>query len=205
MQDIYGLRRYNLKRNLLWKKDERKMKKRMDTIWTGILNESPLGPISYAVSELGLTHVEFGAPVGFRAIEAVQEGKSPVSQPDLLAEISRQLAAYFAGQLQIFDVPVDWGVLSAFQQRALKAALNIPYGQVKSYTRLADDIGQPKASRAVGGAMAGNPMPIIIPCHRVVAADGRLTGYSGFGGLATKAWLLRLEGHQVSGERVISG
>jgi len=181
------------------------MKKRMDTIWTGLLNESPLGPISYAVSELGLTRVEFGAPVGFRVIEAVQEGKSPVSQPDLLAEISRQLAAYFAGQLQIFDVPVDWGVLSAFQQRALKAAQEIPYGQVKSYARLADDIGQPKASRAVGGAMAGNPMPIIIPCHRVVAADGRLTGYSGSGGLATKAWLLGLEGHQVSGERVISG
>jgi len=181
------------------------MKRITQTTWTGSLNESPLGPMIFTITRGGLTHVQFGILTGLEPSGHTQGGALPVPQSDLLAEIRQQLAAYFSGELQVFDIPVDWGMLSAFQQRALKAAQEIPYGQVKSYARLANDIGQPDATRAVGGAMARNPMPVIIPCHRVVAADGHLTGYSGSGGLATKAWLLRLEGHVVTGERVISG
>jgi methylated-DNA-[protein]-cysteine S-methyltransferase len=181
------------------------MKRITETTWTGSLGESPLGPVTFTITMQGLAHVRFGDLAEFEPSGLAQGEALPVPQRDLLAEIKSQLAAYFSGKLQLFDIPVDWGALSAFQQRALKAAQEIPYGQVKSYARLANDIGQPDATRAVGGAMARNPMPVIVPCHRVVADDGRLTGYSGSGGLATKAWLLRLEGNDVSGERVVIG
>jgi len=104
--------------------------------------------------------------------------------------IHKQLDAYFSGKLQRFEVSYKVRGTS-FQQRVWKTLSDIPYGQTWSYAQLAVSIGKPKAARAVGTANAHNPISIIVPCHRVIGADGTLTGYGG--GLKAKAWLLNLE------------
>ena len=106
-----------------------------------------------------------------------------------------QIEAYLRGNLKQFDLPIDWSTSTAFQQQVLKETCKIAYGQVKTYADIANALGNPKAIRAVGGAVARNPMPLVIPCHRVVSLHGKLRGYSGRGGVQTKAWLLQMEGH----------
>ncbi|MFJ2396417.1 methylated-DNA--[protein]-cysteine S-methyltransferase [Streptomyces sp. NPDC087843] len=108
----------------------------------------------------------------------------------LLAESKRQLAAYFAGDLKEFDVPMRLAG-TPFQRRVWDQLARIPYGEIRSYGELADALGNPKASRAVGLANGRNPVGIIVPCHRVVGADGSLTGYGG--GLERKRRLLDFE------------
>jgi len=113
------------------------------------------------------------------------------------APVLAQLAAYLEGRAPHFDVAIDWSVLSTFQQQVLQCVLDIPFGQTRTYHDIAIQIGQAGAARAVGRANATNPMPIVIPCHRVLGADGKLHGYSGPGGVETKAWLLKLEGSRL--------
>jgi methylated-DNA-[protein]-cysteine S-methyltransferase len=108
------------------------------------------------------------------------------------ADVRRQLAAYFAGKLRQFDLPLRMDG-TPFQQRVWQALTRIPFGQTISYAELARRIGQPTAVRAVGAANGRNPISIIVPCHRVIGADGRLTGYGG--GLECKAWLI---GHEAA-------
>ncbi|CCO08111.1 methylated-DNA--[protein]-cysteine S-methyltransferase [Desulforamulus hydrothermalis] len=105
--------------------------------------------------------------------------------------LAQALANYFAGQRVVFDLPLFWSGLTAFQQRVLKEVKEIPYGQTVSYGEIARRIGCPKGARAVGGAVAANPWPPVVPCHRVLAADGRLGGFSY--GLTWKEKLLQLE------------
>ena len=114
----------------------------------------------------------------------------PVSDP-LLKEVVKQLNAYSRGTLQQFELPLA-PAGTAFQQEVWQALTTIPFGQVWSYRALAEAVGRPKGFRAVGQANGKNPIAIIIPCHRVIAADGTIGGYSG--GLANKASLLKLEG-----------
>jgi methylated-DNA-[protein]-cysteine S-methyltransferase len=98
------------------------------------------------------------------------------------------------GRRRYFDLTIDWSVIrSQFQRKALQAVLEIPYAQTRTYAQIAAQIGFPLAARAVGRANATNPMPLVIPCHRVVGSDGTLHGYGGVGGLHTKAWLLKME------------
>lgn len=111
-------------------------------------------------------------------------------QTPVLQEALRQLGEYFDGTRKVFDLPLQPRG-TAFQQRVWRALCDIPYGQTRSYAHLAEQIGRPKACRAVGMANHKNPIPILIPCHRVVGADGSLTGYAG--GLAMKKALLDLE------------
>lgn len=113
------------------------------------------------------------------------------AQRDILKTTQDQLAAYFAGQLQQFDVPLDLSAGTAFQQSVWRALLAIPFGTTTSYGALSSGIGKPLAVRAVGTAIGRNPISIIVPCHRVVGADGSLTGYAG--GLHRKEAFLRLE------------
>jgi methylated-DNA-[protein]-cysteine S-methyltransferase len=108
----------------------------------------------------------------------------------LLREAERQLRAYFAGELRQFDLPLD-PQGTPFQQQVWAALREIPYGEVRSYGQIAAAIGNPKACRAVGMANHRNPLPILIPCHRVCGSDGSLTGYGG--GIERKKWLLELE------------
>ncbi len=113
--------------------------------------------------------------------------------PNLLPRLQSQIQKFFTGQPTEFQVQVDLSGRSEFQQEVLHACRTIPFGQTVTYAQLADLSGHPGAARAVGNAMAGNLIPLVIPCHRVVAANGRLGGFSAPGGSATKKRLLQLE------------
>lgn len=154
---------------------------------------TPLGPVLAAVSDRGLVSVSFGpAADAFGAALRRRHGAAVVRSDARLAPVRRQLGEYLAGKRRRFELPVDLRTLSPFQRRVLAAARRIPRGRVVSYGELARRIGSPGASRAVGQALGRNPVPIVIPCHRVVAGGGRLGGY--VGGEAIKRTLLRLEG-----------
>ncbi len=121
-------------------------------------------------------------------------GGQVVERPRQLRDVLRQLQEYLQGQRQAFELGIDWSYMASdFQRAALRAVNEIPYGQTRTYAQIAAHIGRPNAARAVGRANATNPIPLIIPCHRVVGSDGKLHGYGGKGGLRTKAWLLRME------------
>jgi methylated-DNA-[protein]-cysteine S-methyltransferase len=154
---------------------------------------SPLGPLFVAASAQGLCRVDFGV-----SREDFLSGLDPLARternPAVLASITAQLQEYFARLRASFDLPLDLERLTPFQQSVLQTARRIPAGTVWTYGRVAQAIGKPQASRAVGQALGRNPTPIVIPCHRVVASAGGLGGYSGGGGLESKRLLLRLEG-----------
>jgi methylated-DNA-[protein]-cysteine S-methyltransferase len=130
-------------------------------------------------------------PVGVRRIEFCGRGENSHSSP-VMRETIRQLRLYFAGSLQTFDLPLDL-IGTDFQKRVWGALVTIPYGETRSYTEIAAQIGAPRAVRAVGAANGRNPIPIIVPCHRVIGASGNLVGFGG--GLEWKRKLLDLEGN----------
>lgn len=147
--------------------------------------ETPLGPMQAQASPAGLHRLGFDpSPPGGAA------APQPVASP-LLERLREQLSAYFAGAVVHFDLPLA-PEGTAFEQQVWAALQTIPTGETRSYGELARALGQPTAARAVGLANARNPIAILIPCHRVIGADGRLTGYAG--GLDRKEALLRLEG-----------
>jgi len=121
-----------------------------------------------------------------------QSGASPTKTSEPPAEIALQFDDYFAGKRRHFTLPLDYRFATPFQRLVFGALLRVSPGQVVSYGELARAIGRPQASRAVGGAMAHNPLPILVPCHRVIHRDGTLAGYSA--GLHVKEFLLTLEG-----------
>lgn len=140
--------------------------------------ETPIGPLTLQADEAAVTAIRFGA-----------DGAQDASP--LLDAAEAQLREYFAGTRRTFDLPLAPRG-TAFQQRVWAALRTIPYGETRTYGELAAAIGSPSASRAVGMANHHNPIPIIIPCHRVIGANGTLTGYTG--GLEIKRKLLALEG-----------
>jgi len=111
-----------------------------------------------------------------------------------LAEAKRQILEYFDGGRKKFEMPLDLSYATPFQQKVYQTMLAIPFGRVQTYRWLAEKIGNPKSLRAVGSANGKNRWPLVVPCHRIVGSDGRLTGFSAPGGLDLKAELLRLEG-----------
>lgn len=119
---------------------------------------------------------------------------SASAESELARKVAEQLEQYFHGCLQHFDLSVDISSLTLFQQQVLRLTMQIPYGTITTYSQLAKRVGSPRAARAVGGALAANPVPIIIPCHRVLSSTGALTGFSGAGGVLMKENLLSLEG-----------
>ncbi|MDN6180953.1 MAG: methylated-DNA--[protein]-cysteine S-methyltransferase [Halomonas subglaciescola] len=141
--------------------------------------DSPLGRLTLCASDDGLTSIEFS-----RGLLGTRR-KHP-----LLERCKTQLAEYFAGARSVFDLPLA-PAGTPFQQSVWGALGDIPYGETRSYGNIAEALGKPTASRAVGMANGKNPLAIIVPCHRVVGANGRLTGYSG--GLNRKEWLLAHE------------
>lgn len=144
---------------------------------------SPLGPIAIRASDTGVRAVLFDA-----TDDPVQTG-GPADE--VCAEAARQLSAYFAGDLQTFDLPLD-PVGTPFQQEVWRALGAIPFGKTSSYGALAQALGRPGAARAVGLANGQNPVGVVVPCHRVIGASGALVGYAG--GLQRKRWLLQHEG-----------
>jgi methylated-DNA-[protein]-cysteine S-methyltransferase len=149
--------------------------------------DTPLGPL--------LVRVDGGAVTAVRWVRdqpPVVGGSSTV-----LDAAAAELTEYFAGDRRAFDVPIDLGGLGSFQRQVLDATVAIPYGRTRAYGEIAADLGRTELVRAVGGALKHNPIAVIVPCHRVVAADGSLTGYGGAPGaggrLDTKRALLEIE------------
>jgi methylated-DNA-[protein]-cysteine S-methyltransferase len=145
--------------------------------------ETPIGPVRLCAEDDVLVSVHL---LG-RGVAAVSP--ADVAHP-VLARARAQLAEYFAGHRTRFDLPLR-ARGTAFQERVWAALAGIPYGETRSYSEVAAEIGRPGAVRAVGAANGRNPLPVVLPCHRVIGADGSLTGYAG--GTPTKAWLLRHE------------
>jgi O-6-methylguanine DNA methyltransferase len=164
------------------------------TIYIGELNGTSLGDLRIAASDLGLVAVEW-ADSQIQFDSYLQKLKRPI-QPNSkkIAPYAKELREYLNGKRNAFTIPIDWSLFRPFQRDALQAVFRIPYGETCTYHDIAVEIGRPNASRAVGRANATNPMPLVIPCHRVIGRDGKLHGYGGGEGLKTKEWLLRMEG-----------
>lgn len=148
---------------------------------------SPLGPLALVASPTGLIGVWFETQAHRPNLSLLTE----CATHPLLMQAAQELAAYFAGQRSTFSVPLDLSRGSDFQQRVWQQLLAIPCGRTTSYGAISHQLGMPKAVRAVGGAVGRNPLSIIVPCHRVIGANGSLTGYAG--GLSRKVALLNLE------------
>jgi methylated-DNA-[protein]-cysteine S-methyltransferase len=163
----------------------------VDVGW--VVEDTPIGSLTVAATPAGVVRIEFGG--GERVLEELASEVSPrvVRLPGRLDEVRRELDEYFAGRRRRFDVPVDRRLSRGYRRTVLEAlSREVPYGHTVSYKELAERTGNPNASRAVGSAMATNPIPIVVPCHRVLRTGGALGGYGG--GLDTKVWLLRHEG-----------
>ncbi|RKN42387.1 methylated-DNA--[protein]-cysteine S-methyltransferase [Streptomyces hoynatensis] len=170
-----------------------------DTSCAWTVRPTPIGPLLLAATAAGLVSVVFHADarVTRRALVRLEAGLGlrprRSAEDALLARAVRDLDAYFAGELRRFALPLDWSLVSGFTERVLRElAASVPFGSVVGYRELAERVGEPDAARAVGAAMGANPLPVIVPCHRVVAADGGIGGFGG--GLETKRSLLALEG-----------
>ncbi|MFF3497468.1 methylated-DNA--[protein]-cysteine S-methyltransferase [Streptomyces sp. NPDC003247] len=158
-----------------------------------------IGPLLLAATREGLVNVVFHATEAVRDKAlgrlAARLGTEPAEAPGspLLAEAIRQVEDYFAGSRRAFQLPLDWSLISGFNRQVLhELASGVPYGAVVGYGELAKRVGQPKAAQAVGTAMGANPLPVVVPCHRVVESDGGIGGFGG--GLEAKRKLLALEG-----------
>jgi methylated-DNA-[protein]-cysteine S-methyltransferase len=157
--------------------------------------ETPAGRVVAAATARGLVRLAYEDWNGGvdRIVEALAGSLSPriLEQPAALDAVARELDEYFAARRTAFDLPLDWSLCTPFARRVLGATRRIPYGQVATYGEVAERAGSPGGSRAAGNALGSNPMPIVVPCHRVVRAGGALGGYTG--GVERKELLLGLE------------
>ena len=158
-----------------------------------IYYESPIGLLEIRGGERGVSAVTFVDALAPRAPRGARDGKGPL--PAALADCLTQLDEYFRGRRRTFSVKLNLGG-TAFQNKVWRALRAVRFGKTASYKDIARNVGNPAGTRAVGGANHSNPVSIIVPCHRVVGSDGRLTGYGG--GLWRKEWLLRHEGNDLS-------
>jgi methylated-DNA-[protein]-cysteine S-methyltransferase len=165
----------------------------LDVAYTSV--DSPLGKLTVAATPRGLVRLSYDE---FRDVDETLEDLarriSPrvLESPARLDPVRRELDEYFEGSRTEFDVPIDWALSTGFTREVLRATARIGYGQVSSYAKVAAEAGSPRATRAAGNALGSNPMPVVVPCHRVLRTGGSLGGYTG--GLDRKEFLLRLEG-----------
>jgi len=155
--------------------------------------DSPIGSLLLATTDTGLVRVAFAGEDHERVLQQLADRVSPrvLRHPARLDDAAHQLDEYFAGRRQAFTVPIDWRLASGFRSTVLHHLPDIAYGHTASYAAVARLVGNPKAVRAVGTACASNPLPIVVPCHRVVRAAGGIGGY--LGGVEAKSMLLALE------------
>ena len=157
--------------------------------------DSPLGELTAAVTPAGLVRLAY---TDFRGRDPVLEdltGRiSPrvIEAPARLDRVRRELDEYFEGRRTEFDLPIDWSLTRGFTRGVLQATARIPFGEVGTYASVAGAAGSPRAVRAAGNALGANPMPVVVPCHRILRTGGALGGYTG--GIERKEFLLRLEG-----------
>jgi methylated-DNA-[protein]-cysteine S-methyltransferase len=164
----------------------------LDVAWATL--DTPLGPIAVFVTPRGLVRVAYDRENFGDVTDEVAEQVSPriLVAPRRTDPVRAQLDEYFGEGRHRFDLPIDWTLVHGFNQGVLRATAEIPFGETASYGDVAAAAGSPRAARAAGNALAGNPIPIVVPCHRVIHANGGLGGYTG--GLDHKIFLLRLEG-----------
>jgi len=156
--------------------------------------DSPVGPLVLAATRRGLVRVAYADEGEEPVLESLAAAVSPrvLAAPARLDDVRRELEEFFAGHRREFDVALDWRLTSGFARRVLRATSRIPFGSVSSYKLVASEAGSPRAFRAAGTALGGNPLPIVVPCHRVLHSGGGLGGYTG--GLERKRTLLAIEG-----------
>jgi methylated-DNA-[protein]-cysteine S-methyltransferase len=165
----------------------------LDVAYTSV--DSPLGPLVVAATPKGLVRVSY---TEFRGEDEVLEDLarrvSPrvLEAPARLDGVRRELDEYFEGRREEFETAIDWSYLAGFTREVLRATARIGFGEVSTYAGVAEAAGSPRAVRAAGNALGANPMPVVVPCHRVLRTGGSLGGYTG--GLERKEFLLRLEG-----------
>lgn len=157
--------------------------------------DSPLGPLIVAATPRGLVRVAYADSTSRdQVLELLAARVSPrvLEAPARLDEPRRELDQYFEGRRTKFELPIDWSHLRGFTQKVLRETARIDFGELRTYADVAAGAGSPRAVRAAGNALGANPMPIVVPCHRVVRTGGGIGGYTG--GLERKEFLLRLEG-----------
>ena len=165
------------------------------------LLDTPLGPISFVAGDQGLRCTSF-----HNLSTLKQQNPGTEVQPSLIGfetikSLLRAMVSYLNGDPQFFDVDIDWNILNGFQRQVLALTYSIPYGSLMTYGEIAKQLHKPGAAQSVGRALGSNPMPIIIPCHRVIGTDGSLRGY--LGGINRKTFLIALEGHRIVNDRVV--
>jgi methylated-DNA-[protein]-cysteine S-methyltransferase len=157
--------------------------------------DSPIGDLLVAATERGLVRVSFHTERHDDVLDDLVVRISPrvLEAPERLDDVRRELDEYFEGARRSFELPLDWRLSHGFRSKVLRKLYeNVPYGETASYAEMAAEAGSPRAYRAAGSACGSNPIPVVVPCHRVVATGGGLGGYGG--GLDMKRFLLRLEG-----------
>ena len=164
----------------------------LDVAYT--ITDSPFGSLLLATTPRGVVRVGLPTQEPAALLQELSDRVSPrvIEAPGRLDEARRELDLYFEGRLRDFDLPLDWQLSKDFRRRALRAVARIPYGQTRSYKQIAAGAGNERAVRAAGTACGSNPIPIVVPCHRVLRTGGGLGGYGG--GLPMKEALLKLEG-----------
>lgn len=157
--------------------------------------DSPLGPLAVAVTPQGLVRLAYPDRPLDDVLGDLAQDVSPrlLESPARLDPVRRELEEYFAGRRQTFETPIDWALTRGFFRKVLEATARIGYGQVRTYAEVAEGAGSPTAVRATGNGLGSNPIPVVVPCHRVLRTGGGLGGYTG--GLERKQFLLALEGH----------
>ena len=170
---------------------EAEQERLLDVAYTVV--DSPLGRLLLAATPRGLVRVAYASEEHDQVLDTLAQRLSPriLRAPQRLDVVARELEEYFAKHRQVFDVPLDLSLSHGFRQLVQQHLPEIGYGQTRSYRQVAELVGNPNAVRAVGTACATNPLPVVVPCHRVLRADGSLGGY--IGGAAAKATLLNLE------------
>lgn len=156
--------------------------------------DSPVGRLLGVASPEGLIKLGYPNRDVDEQLEWLAGEVSPriLEAPARLDEVRRELDEYFEGERRSFDLPIDWTLTKGFVNRVLRETARIPFGETRSYGEMAESVGSPRAFRAAGSALGANPIPIVVPCHRVLRAGGALGGYGG--GIAVKTKLLALEG-----------
>jgi methylated-DNA-[protein]-cysteine S-methyltransferase len=156
--------------------------------------DSPLGRLIVAVTPRGLVRIAYEHEAEEGVLQELAEGVSPrvLRAPERTDEARRELEGYFDGTLRAFDLPIDWSLVHGFAVGVLQATARVPFGHVATYGEMAASAGSPRAARAAGNALHINPVPIVVPCHRIVPASGGIGGYGG--GEERKRFLLDLEG-----------
>ncbi|MDQ3876817.1 MAG: methylated-DNA--[protein]-cysteine S-methyltransferase [Actinomycetota bacterium] len=156
--------------------------------------DSPVGPLVVAASKKGLVRISYVFEDPGDVIEDLALRISPrvLEAPQKLDEVRRQLDEYFERKRTRFDIPIDWALTAGFTRKVLRATARVPYGATSTYRAVATKAGSPRASRAAGNALGSNPIPIVVPCHRILHSGGGIGGYTG--GLDKKLYLLGLEG-----------